>query len=97
MVLPAAIDMSPFQAMNRGHALTLDAKSGDFYFEYVVKEANLTNSTSNVVKFTKGPNGKYEGTLLKSNPALAQREPHGIKYEFDDKVCQTDNKETPWC
>lgn len=83
MVLPAAVDMSTNQADMRGHALTLDTKRGDFYFEYVVKQADLNNSTHNVIKFSKGANGTFVGTLLDSNPVLAQREPHGIKYELD--------------
>lgn len=29
--------------------------------------------------------GKFVGELLNSNPLLAQREPHGIKYEKDEK------------
>jgi hypothetical protein len=39
LVLPSAIDMSKTQANMRGHALTLDPKREDFYFEYVVKQA----------------------------------------------------------
>jgi len=83
MVLPSAIDMTATQANMRGHALTLDTKRGDFYFEYVVKQHDLNNQTHNVVKFVKGANGTFVGTLLNSNPILAQREPHGIKYELD--------------
>ena len=59
MVLPSAIDMTATQANMRGHALTLDTKRGDFYFEYVVKQHDLNNQTHNVVKFVKGANGTY--------------------------------------
>ena len=85
MVLPSAVDMTKHQADMRGHALTLDTKRGDFYFEYVVKQQDRNSSAHNVVRFSKGPgdDGKYVGTLLNSNPILAQREPHGIKYELD--------------
>ena len=58
--------------MMRGHALTLDTKRGDFYFEYVVKGDDLTNKTHNVVKFSKAANGSYVGTMLNSDPRLAQ-------------------------
>lgn len=83
MVLPHAVDMSSSQANMRGHALTLDTTRGDFYFEYVVKQADLNNQTHNVVRFTKNAAGIHVGTLINSNPILAQREPHGIKYEKD--------------
>jgi hypothetical protein len=85
LVLPAAVDMSKTQANMRGHALTLDTKRGDFYFEYVVKQADLNNATHNVVKFSQNANGNgtFVGTMLDSDPILAQREPHGIKYELD--------------
>jgi len=83
MVLPTAIDMRTTQANMRGHALTLDTKRGDFYFEYVVKQVDLNSTTHNVVRFSKDSHGTFVGELLDSNPILAQREPHGIKYELD--------------
>jgi len=83
LLLPSAVDMSKTQANMRGHALTLDTKRSDFYFEYVVKQADLNNATHNVVKFVKSANGSYVGVMTNSNPILAQREPHGIKYELD--------------
>jgi hypothetical protein len=90
MMMPASVDTESVNSqVLRGHALTLDTKRGDFYFEYVVKEEDLNNSTHNVVKFSKSANGTYVGKLLDSNPRLAQREPHGIKYELD----ATDGKE----
>ena len=45
----------------------------------------MTNTTHNVVKFSQDSAGKFVGVLTNSNPLLAQREPHGIKYEKDEK------------
>ena len=53
--LPHAVDMSQGQANMRGHALTLDTARGDFYFEYVVKQADLNNATHNVVRCVSHP------------------------------------------
>jgi len=45
----------------------------------------LTDTSHNIVKFSADSTGKFVGELLNSNPLLAQREPHGIKYEKDEK------------
>ena len=55
--------MSKNQAMNRGHALTLDTTRGDFYFEYVVKQEDLTDTSHNIVKFSADSTGTFVRTV----------------------------------